>query len=97
MHEVALTASAKESLKELRKYDRQRIVDAIETHLRVEPTNQARHRKRLRPNQLAEWELRVDDYRVFYDVVEVDRLVKVVAIGYKKGNRLFIRGKEYDL
>jgi hypothetical protein len=28
---------------------------------------------------------------------EEDRLINVIAVGYKEGSRLFIRGKEYEL
>jgi hypothetical protein len=33
----------------------------------------------------------------FYDVDEEAKTVKIEAVGYKEGNRLFIRGKEYAL
>lgn len=53
--------------------------------------------KKLRPNDLAEWELRVEAFRVFYDVVPENEIVKVVAIGVKEGNDLFIHGEKYEL
>ena len=62
-----------------------------------EPTRGTRNRKRLRPNQLAEWELRVEAFRVFFDVLAEDEIVKVVAIGVKEGNDLFIHGEKYEL
>jgi hypothetical protein len=34
---------------------------------------------------------------VFYDVDTELSLVKIEAIGYKEGNKLFIHGEEYDL
>jgi mRNA-degrading endonuclease RelE of RelBE toxin-antitoxin system len=46
---------------------------------------------------VAKYELRIGKYRVFYDVDEQAQTVKIEAIGYKEGNRLFIRGKEYAL
>jgi hypothetical protein len=36
-------------------------------------------------------------FRVFYDVDEKERVVKIDAIGHKEGSRLFIRGKDYQL
>jgi hypothetical protein len=39
----------------------------------------------------------VDKFRVFYDVSAEDESVKIVAIGYKEGNTLFIHGEEYEL
>ena len=53
--------------------------------------------KRLRPNQLAEWELRVESFRVFDDVFLEDSVVKVMAVGSKVGNNLFIHGEKYEL
>jgi mRNA-degrading endonuclease RelE of RelBE toxin-antitoxin system len=97
MFVIQFTLEAVDDLRELRKYEAQRIVDEIEMQLTFEPTAVTRNRKQLRSNQLAEWELRVGEFRVFYDVVFVDTAVKVVAIGRKIGNRLLIHGKEYRL
>ncbi len=71
----------------------------MESQLSHEPTRETRNRKRLRPNALSEWELRVDVFRVFYDVLveEEDEVIKVVAIGVKEGNDLFIHGEKYEL
>jgi mRNA-degrading endonuclease RelE of RelBE toxin-antitoxin system len=46
---------------------------------------------------LAEWELRIGIFRVFYDVDEENDLVKIEAVGYKQGNTLFVHGEEYEL
>ena len=35
----------------------------------------------------AEWELRIDTFRVFYDLDEESLEVKIEAVGYKKGNQ----------
>jgi mRNA-degrading endonuclease RelE of RelBE toxin-antitoxin system len=51
----------------------------------------------MEPNALADWELRIGDYRVFYDIDSAAATVKIKAIGYKEHNRLFIRGTEYQL
>jgi mRNA-degrading endonuclease RelE of RelBE toxin-antitoxin system len=40
---------------------------------------------------------RIDRFRVFYDVDEVVSIVKIEAIGYKEGNKLYIQGEEYEL
>lgn len=56
-----------------------------------------KNRKPLRPNELAEWELRVAKYRIFYDIVSEPRTVKIKAIGWKEHNRLLIRGREFAL
>ena len=90
-----LGAEAAEDLESLRSFDARRVVAAIESQLTHEPTRETRNRKQLRPNELAEWELRVDVFRVSYDVA--DEVVKVVAIALKEGNDLFVHGQRYEL
>ena len=97
MFQLAFTLGALEDLRMLRKYDQRQVIDAIEQQLSHQPTVETRNRKRLRPNMVAEWELRVGEFRVFYDVDVEASLVKIEAIGYKKGNILFIHGEEYEL
>jgi mRNA-degrading endonuclease RelE of RelBE toxin-antitoxin system len=97
MFQIEFTPEAIDDLRLLRKFDQQQIVAAIETQLSHEPTQETRNRKRLRPNQLAEWELRVGAFRVFYDVDEDNEEVKIEAIGHKQGSILFIHGEEYEL
>jgi mRNA-degrading endonuclease RelE of RelBE toxin-antitoxin system len=46
---------------------------------------------------LAEWELRVDRFRVFYDLDEEQAEVKILAVGHKRGSRLHLRGEEFTL
>jgi mRNA-degrading endonuclease RelE of RelBE toxin-antitoxin system len=48
-------------------------------------------------NDLASWELRIGDLRVYYEVREAEQLVNVVAIGIKRRNRVFIGGAERQL
>ncbi len=63
----------------------------------VQPNVETRNRKLLRANPLAEWELRVDKFRVFYDMDTENETVLVKAVGVKIGNKLFIRGEEFSL
>lgn len=97
MYHLDFSPEALEGLLLFRKFDRKRILAEIETQLSHQPDQETRNRKRLRPNQLAEWELRVDIFRVFYDLDGDNAMVKIRAIGYKEGNKLFIHGKEYEL
>lgn len=71
-------------------------VAAIETQLSLEPLIETRNRKRLRPNPIAPWELRVRSKRVFYEVDQAG-VVTILAIGTKRGNRLYIEGEEIAL
>ena len=97
MYKIELTPEAIDDLHALKKRERQIIFQGIEDQLQHQPAQETRNRKRLRPTQLAEWELRVERYRVFYDVNEATGIVKVVAVGFKQGNRLYIQNEEHRL
>ncbi len=59
---------------------------------------ETKDRKPLRPNPIAPWELRIGDLRVFYEVAaDEPETVRILAVGQKKGNTLFIAGKEITL
>ena len=61
-----------------------------------DPMEETRNRFRLRRlSPHADFELRVDPWRVFYRVLE-DRVI-VELIGRKRGNVLLIEGKEFKL
>jgi len=97
MFEIEFTLDATEDMRLLRKYERKQIVEMVQDQLKYRPTEETRNRKRLRPNQLAEWELRIGRFRVFYDIDTQANRVKIEAVGYKRGNRLLIHGEEYEL
>lgn len=97
MFKIEFTSEAFDDLHFFRKHEKRKIVKEIEMQLSHQPTDITRNRKRLRPNDTAEWELRIGKYRVFYDVLEEHQVVKIEAIGFKKGSKLFIQGKEYQL
>lgn len=97
-YSVEFAESVKEQLQALPARQRALLLDSIEQQLMHEPLTETRNRKPLRPNPIAPWELRVGNLRVFYDVVaEEPNVVRVLAIGEKKGNKLFIAGKEVQL
>ena len=97
MYEIEYTLEAVEDLKRFKKYEQRLIVDEIDSQLLHEPSHETRNRKQLRPNVVSEYELRTRHFRVFYDVDEIEEIVKIKAIGHKEGNSLFIRGKEFKL
>lgn len=97
MFAIRFTPEAIQDLRSYAKRDRKRIMDEIDSCLKHEPSRETRNNKRLRPNRLAEWELRVDRFRVFYDINEEKAMVKVEAIGHKRGNRLYLRSEEFQL
>jgi mRNA-degrading endonuclease RelE of RelBE toxin-antitoxin system len=93
---VTLTSGADEDLAYYRTREQRLIVDAAKRFLTHDADRESKRRKKLRPNPLAPWELCVDRFRVFYEVVDA-ATVKVVAIGHKEHNDLLIRGKVVSL
>lgn len=89
MFAIEFVAEALLELQSLRTTDQRRVVDAIETNLGHEPLRTTRRRKRLvgisppweqvRPV----WQLRVGEFRVFYDVDAQDRLVTIRSVRRK--------------
>ena len=65
MFRIEFTPEAIEDMRLFRKTDRKRIIDEIEKQLKHQPMEETRNRKRLRPNELAEWELRIDKFASF--------------------------------
>src|SRR5262249_9305027 len=97
MFEVVFTESALDDLRFFKKREQNIILKAVEQQLTTEPLMETRNRKPLRPNDLSEWEVRVGSYRVFYNIDEANRQVMIKAVGWKEHNKIFIRGKEYQL
>ncbi|MBI3821904.1 MAG: type II toxin-antitoxin system RelE/ParE family toxin [Planctomycetes bacterium] len=97
MYEVRLADDAKRHLAAFPARDQRVVLDAIDEQLQHQPTVVTRNRKPLRENPLAEWELRVQRYRVLYNVAEESVTVIVIAIAVKAGNRFNIEGEEYSL
>lgn len=93
---VRFVPSADEDLDYYEARVQQIILDGIGTFLEVDADVTGKRRKQLRPNPLAPWELRIGDYRVFYEV-KPDGLVRVLAVGHKAHNDLFIRGERVEL
>jgi len=93
MFEIEFTSQAELDLDWFRKNEQNEIVDAIEVQLQHQPTVETHNRFQLRPNQTAEWELRIGKFRVFYDVDVQAQVVSIEAVGFKIGSKLFFRGK----
>ena len=77
--EIVLAPDAARALRALPARVRGEVRDALERHLRFEPTKTSRSRiKRLRGLRRPQYRLRVNDIRVFYDVATTE--VEVLAI-----------------
>lgn len=76
---IILAPEAVKSLRKLPAHIRGEVTDALEVHLRHEPTKVSRSRiKRLPGLSQPQFRLRVGDIRVFYDATETT--VEVLAI-----------------
>jgi mRNA-degrading endonuclease RelE of RelBE toxin-antitoxin system len=91
----------------LSKNEQVTIIDQVERLLADQPTLPSRKRKSLRPNERAQWELRLGNLRVFYDVTceqitegettREETTVIVKAVGKKIHNQLWIGGERGDI
>jgi mRNA-degrading endonuclease RelE of RelBE toxin-antitoxin system len=90
---ITITDEAEAQLFALSARERGTAETAIVARLRDQPTVPTKAVKRLRPNPVCEFELRVGDLRVLYDVV--DEEVIVLIIGRKVGNTLVVNGEEF--
>jgi mRNA-degrading endonuclease RelE of RelBE toxin-antitoxin system len=69
-HEIIVSSEAVEDMRRLPARDRAEVRDALESHLRHEPTKVSRSRiKRLRGLARPQYRLRIGELRAFYDVV----------------------------
>ena len=91
------TPKSLRQLRELPKTTQVKLIDDAGRQLVHQPNEVTKHRKRLRENPLATWELRVGNYRVFYNVLLSENEVEVVAWGGKDHNELIIECEELDL
>lgn len=77
--EIILAPEAIQDWKSLDAYQRAKIRDLIEVHLRHEPSKISKSRiKRLRGLRHPQYRLKIDDFRIFYDIAE--NRIKILAI-----------------
>ena len=97
MHQVVFSPAAVRQYKRLPAAARRLLKQEIRERLALQdPTEENKNRFRLRrASPHADFELRVDPWRVFYRVQE--GLVTVELIGRKRGNVLWVEGREFEL
>ena len=94
-YHISITEKAESQLRSLAARE-QRIVEAgILSRLPDRPTTPTKAIKRLHPNPLAGFELRLGDFRVLYNVEEANMEVVILIIGRKVGNKLLVEGEEF--
>ncbi len=94
-YRIDYSPRARRHLRPLTANQRALLADAVEEQLQYQPTVETRNRKHLEENALAQWELRVRNLRVFYDVEDQDEpVVRIRAIGIKVRDRVSFPGEE---
>jgi len=97
IYAITFGKSAYRHLEAFRRFDRNKILDGIKEQLTFKPQEKTRNKKFLRENPLADWELRIDSYRIFYDIDESKQTVRILAIGIKDHEKIIIDGEEIIL
>lgn len=95
---------ARNDLKQFRKAEQVKILKAIKLHLSHEPTQQSQSRiKQLRQGTQPPYRLRIDEFRVYYDVEDKDGLVIIYGIVHKRYSQNWLdtfneenRGSPYE-
>jgi len=97
---VAWTIHLKESvIEDLRWFGRKdgrMLLTEAERRLLADPQTDTRNLKALRPNPVAQRELRLmGKFRVLFNVDEDTEEVTIVLVGEKRGDSLLVRGEEF--
>lgn len=90
---ITITEDADRQFRSLSVRDQRILEAAILSRLEHQPTTPTKAIKRLRPNLLAEFELRAGDLRALYNVEEDE--VILLIVGRKVGNKLIVEGEEF--
>jgi len=108
MYDIRWDVGAHDDMKRLRlrAYEVRQIVDAVDEQLAFEPDRESKRKKIVRPGESLPfehlepvWQLRVNEYRVFYDVAKRERraadtegriddgVVSILAVRYKPAHK----------
>jgi mRNA-degrading endonuclease RelE of RelBE toxin-antitoxin system len=97
-YKIRFSATAVEHLRLLTVQQRSTILREVEMRLSHEPDLETRNRELMRGDDLAVWELRIGNLRVYDDVQnEPDSVVTIRAVGIKDREIVRIAGKEFKL
>lgn len=93
---VTLKESVIEDLRWFGRKDGRKLLKAAEERLSADPLAETRHLKTLRPNLVAQRELRLfGKYRVLFNVDPAAEVVTIVLVGEKRGESLIVQGEEF--
>lgn len=92
LYRIEFVRSAKDDLRLLPKTDQVKALDRIERHLTHEPKRQSKSRiKRLRGKTFPPYRLRVDEFRIYYDVDDQNRIVIVYGVVPKDQSEAWLK------
>jgi mRNA interferase RelE/StbE len=78
---IEFAREAANDLRQLRAFDKRKVIEGIQLFLVRDPQKASRSRIKLMAQPFwSQYRLRVQDFRVYYDLVEVARIVKVVRV-----------------
>jgi hypothetical protein len=93
---ITLKESVIDDLRWFGKKDCRLLLREAEEHLAADPLAATRNMKTLRPNPIAQRELRLrGTYRVLFNLDEAAREVTIDVVGEKQGDSLLVRGEEF--
>jgi mRNA-degrading endonuclease RelE of RelBE toxin-antitoxin system len=94
---IMLKESVIDDLRWFGKKDGRQLLDEAEARLSEDPLAETRNMKTLRPNPVAQRELRLfGKYRVLFNVDVEKQEVTILLVGEKRGNALIVQGKEFS-
>lgn len=80
-YQIQITTRAQKDLKKLPTSIRKRIVQAA---IQLEANRYPQQFKPLMGKEIAQFRLRVGDYRILYDVYEESKIVLILRIGHRR-------------
>jgi len=84
-YEIRYAEEAVEDIRTLRAFDQRRVLDGIEQHLAHQPGQESKSRIRAMTQPFwSQYRLRIDDFRVYYDIDAAQHAVNVLRV-LKKG------------
>ena len=85
-YEICYAEEAEEDIRGLRAFDQNKVMDEIEAHLTLQPTQESKSRiKAVSQPFWSQYRFRVDDFRVYFDVAEEEHAVNILRV-LKKGS-----------
>lgn len=80
-YQIQISKKAQKDLKKIDKKAQQKIIDAI---LKLKTQHKSQQMKPLIGSRIAQFRLRVGDYRILYDVYNQDKTVLILRIGHRR-------------